>query len=235
LIANNNSQLGEGRDRQNFDASPRENSPPTVAINNLIGGGVQPGNPADNSILSGHSLDDSTSIQNRHTQQQILDSIQASLGQSGSNYRLTDLLSRYRGDLLNSDQLNLLAQNRVSAGRDLLRPERRQQRRHFEPLHSSRENSPDSQGVIIASGRGARRNQRASRAGAGPLESDEDDLLQDLDESRQDDLDDDDEELAVDEIDPETGDDNAIRSSASSPPLASYDNRAQGIGVRFAA
>lgn len=85
---------------------------------------------------------------------------------------------------------------------------------------------------MIASGNArGRRNQRASRAGAGPLESDEDDLLQELDESRQDDLDDDDEELAVDEIDPETGEDNAVRSSASSPPLASYDNRAQGLVV----
>ena len=126
----------------------------------------------------------------------------------------------------------MLAQNRVNQGRDLLRPDRRPARRVFEPLHSSRENSPDSQGHVIASGNGrSRRNQRASRAGAGPLESDEDDLLQDLDESRQDDLDDDDEELAVDEIDPETGEDNAVRSSASSPPLASYDNRAQGLGV----
>lgn len=72
-----------------------------------------------------------------------------------------------------------------------------------------------------------------SRAGAGPLESDDDD--EDLDESRPGHLDDDDEyNLAVEDIDPDTGEDGGVRSSASSPPLASYDNRAQASGLMAA-
>lgn len=95
-------------------------------------------------------------------------------------------------------------------------------------MHSSREGSPDSQGLIIAAGnpREMRRRQ-ATRAGAGPLESDEEELFNQLGQSNhvpRDDVSDD--GMVVDDIDPETGEDNAVRSSASSPPLASYDNRA---------
>ena len=71
------------------------------------------------------------------------------------------------------------------------------------------------------------RRRQASRAGAGPLESDEEEMFQQLGQpnSRQNDNVSDD-GLVVDDIDPETGEEGAVRSSASSPPLASYDKRA---------
>ena len=82
----------------------------------MLGGGA-----ADSSILSNGTSDvETSSIQNRHTQQQILDSIQASLGANRGTQRLTDLLNRYRGDLINSEQLASLAQRREAQGRSLL-------------------------------------------------------------------------------------------------------------------
>lgn len=120
---------------------------------------------------------------------------------------------------MNQEQLSQLAQRREREGRELLRqPESRRQTR-FEVLHSSRENSESNDG----GGRHRRNRGHASRAGAGPLESDEDDLLNDLDESRPDDLhsDDDEEDLHLDE-----DEDHAASRSSASPPLASYDNRA---------
>lgn len=82
----------------------------------------------------------------------------------------------------------------------------------MDALQSSRENSGSPSGRPLEQ----RPQRRMRRSGAGPLESDEDDqLLNELEDSRpEDELDDEDEDLGED----------AIRSSASSPPLASYNN-----------